>query len=156
MEILSRVTFAFLSALLMALALAVVVSGAFELFAALGQSWSAGSYALLSSIGYVVIAMAVFDVAKYFVEEQVVRRHTAPAMIQERRSLSKFLSTIVIAVFIEGLVIAFQVSKRNVEDMLYPTALLAIAIFLVLGLGVYQWLHVTTERLLDKRNNSKE
>jgi hypothetical protein len=126
------------------------------LFAALGQSWSAGSYALLSSIGYVVIAIAVFDVTKYFVEEQVLRRHTAPTMIQERRSLSKFLSTIVIAIFIEGLVIAFQVSKRNVDDMLYPTALLAIAIFLMLGLGVYQWLHVTTETNLDNRRNSKE
>jgi len=87
-------------------------------------------------IGYVVIAMAVFDVAKYFVEEEVIRKRVNPTVTEERPSLTKFISTIVIAVFIEGLVIVFQVSKQNVEKMLYPTALLATAILIVLGLGV--------------------
>ena len=157
MEILSRVVFGVASTTLMLLSLALVAFGALELIAALGKSWHEGGDALLTAIGYVVIAMAVFDVAKYFVEEEVVtRKHMISTVIEERRSLTKFISTIVIAVFIEGLVIVFQVSKQNVEKMLYPTVLLATAILIVLGLGVYQWLHVEVERHLDKHRNAKK
>lgn len=156
METLSRVVFGIASATLMLLATALVAFGAIELIAALGKSWRDGGDALLTAIGYVVIAMAVFDVAKYFVEEEVIGKRTAPTAIEERRSLTKFISTIVIAVFIEGLVIVFQVSKRNVEEMLYPTALLATAILIVLGLGIYQRLHVEVEHHLEKRSDANK
>lgn len=154
METLSRLIFGIASATLMLLALALVAFGALELIAALDKSWHESGDALLTAIGYVVIAMAVFDVAKYFVEEEVIHKPVIPTATEERRSLTKFISTIVIAVFIEGLVIVFQVSKQNVEKMLYPTALLATAILIVLGLGVYQWLHVEVERYLDKHRDA--
>ena len=67
---------------------------------------------MLSAIGYVVIAMAVFDVAKYFIEEEVIRGREMRDAAEARRSLTKFVSTIAIAVFIEGLVIVFQASKE--------------------------------------------
>lgn len=156
MEILSRVVFGIASTTLMLLALALVAFGALDLIAALGKSWHEGGDALLTAIGYVVIAMAVFDVAKYFVEEEVIRKSSIPTVIELRRSLTKFISTIVIAVFIEGLVIVFQVSKQNVEKMLYPTALIVTAILVVLGLGIYEWLHVEVERHLDNRSSENK
>ena len=84
--------------------------------------------------------------AKYFVEEEVLRNRSLVTTSDVRRSLTKFISTIAIAVFIEGLVIVFQVSKHDVDKMPYPTALLATAILIVLGLGAYQRLNVEVER----------
>ncbi|CAN2535967.1 hypothetical+protein [Methylocapsa aurea] len=155
MALLSRVTFGIVSAMLMLLALALVAFGALELIAELKKSWHEGGNALLTAIGYVVIAIAVFDVAKYFVEEEVIRRPGTLTASEARRSLSKFISTIVIAVFIEGLVIVFQVSKQDVAQMLYPTALLVTAVLIVLGLGVYQRLNVEVERQSDRKEQSK-
>ena len=62
MEILSRVSFATASTLLMLLALALVVYGALDLIASLSTSWPESGDAILTAIGYVVIAIAVFDV----------------------------------------------------------------------------------------------
>lgn len=156
MALLSRVTFGIVSATLMLLALALITYGAFELIDALHKSWHEGGNALLTAIGYVVIAIAVFDVAKYFVEEEVIRGPGTLTSSEARRSLAKFISTIVIAVFIEGLVIVFQVSKQDVEKMLYPTALLVTAVFIVLGLGAYQRLNVEVERQGDKRDKAEQ
>jgi uncharacterized membrane protein YuzA (DUF378 family) len=156
METLSRATFAIASVTLMLLALALVGFGAFELVSALSQDWHEGGNAILTAIGYVVIALAVFDVAKYFVEEEVLRNRSLVTTSDVRRSLTKFISTIAIAVFIEGLVIVFQVSKHDVDKMPYPTALLATAILIVLGLGAYQRLNVEVERQVDRKDNAEQ
>ena len=99
----------------------------------------------LSGIGYVVVSIAVYDVAKYLVEEEVVRGRELRVASEARRSLTRFISTIAIAVFLEALVTIFRVSQESVDELLYPTALLVAAILLVLGLGVYQRLSVTVE-----------
>lgn len=145
MELLSRITFGIASVVLMAMSLALVVYGLIEVFASVKTSWTDARDVILSAIGYVVIAMAVFDVAKYFIEEEVIRGREMRSAAEARRSLTKFISTITIAVFIEGLVIVFRVSKDSVEQMIYPTALLLTAIFIVVGLGVFQRLSADVE-----------
>ena len=107
-----------------------------------------------SAIGYVVIAMAVFDVAKYFVEEEVIRGREMRAASEARRSLTKFVSTIAIAVFIEGLVIVFQASKHSLPEMVYPTALLLTAILIVIGLGIYQRLSADVEEKVGEQDKA--
>jgi hypothetical protein len=156
MEILSRVSFAAASALLMLLALTLVVYGALDLIASLSTSWQESGNAILTAIGYVVIAIAVFDVAKYFIEEEVIRGRELRVAAEARRSLTKFISTISIAVFIEGVVIVFQVSKQEVEKMLYPTALLVTAILIVLGLGAYQRLSAEVERQTEQKDRAAQ
>jgi hypothetical protein len=156
MEILSRVSFATASTLLMLLALALVVYGVLDLIASLSTSWQESGNAILTAIGYVVIAIAVFDVAKYFIEEEVIRGRELRVAAEARRSLTKFISTISIAVFIEGVVIVFQVSKQDVGKMLYPTALLVTAILIVLGLGAYQRLSVEVERQTEQKDKAAQ
>src|SRR4051795_327556 len=124
MELLSRVAFASASLVLMAMSFALVIYGVIEIIVAGSSSWKDAGGAMLSAIGYVVIAMAVFDVAKYFVEEEVIRGREMRSAGEARRSLTKFVSTIAIAIFIEGLVIVFQASKDDVATMIYPTGLL--------------------------------
>jgi peptidoglycan/LPS O-acetylase OafA/YrhL len=149
MEGLSRFAFATASLVLMALSFALVVYGVVEVASVSISSWKDAGGTILAAIGYVVIAMAVFDLAKYFIEEEVIRGRELREAAEARRSLTKFVSTIAIAVFIEGLVITFQASKDDLPSMLYPTALLLTAILIVVGLGLFQRLSAEVERKLD-------
>jgi hypothetical protein len=149
MEGLSRFAFATASLVLMALSFALVIYGVVEVASVGISSWKDAGGTILSAIGYVVIAMAVFDLAKYFIEEEVIRGRELREAAEARRSLTKFVSTIAIAVFIEGLVITFQASKDDLPSMLYPTALLLTAILIVVGLGLFQRLSAEVERKLD-------
>jgi hypothetical protein len=155
MEMLSRFAFGTASLVLMAMSLALVIYGTLEVIAGVSTSWSQAGDALLAAIGYVVISLAVFDVAKYFIEEEVIRSREMRQMSEARRSLTKFISTIAIAVFIEGLVTVFRVSKDEVERMLYPTALLLTAILIVVGLGVYQRLSADVEQKVEAKDKAK-
>jgi hypothetical protein len=79
-----------------------------------------------------------------------------PRRLRCDRSLTKFISTIAIAVFIEGLMIVFRVSKEDVAQMLFPTALLLTAILIVVGLGVYQRLSADVERAVGHADKDKK
>jgi hypothetical protein len=156
MEFLSRFGFGTASLVLMAMSLSLVGFALTELYGAVTRQWGEVGDALLDAIGYVVIAMAVFDVAKYFIEEEVIRGREMRNAGEARRSLTKFVSTIAIAVFIEGLVIVFQASKDDVSTMIYPTGLLLAAILIVVGLGVFQRLSADVEnKVHDPGKSSK-
>ena len=146
MDWLSRIAFGTASLVLIAMSLALVGISAAEFYAAATGPWAESSEALFGAIGYVIIAVAVFDVAKYFIEEEVIRGREMRMASEARRSLTKFIATISIAVFIEALVIVVRVSKQDVNQMLYPTLLLLTAILIVIGLGVYQRLSVAVEQ----------
>jgi uncharacterized membrane protein YidH (DUF202 family) len=146
MEFLSRFGFGTASLVLMAMSLSLVGFALTQLYGAVTRQWSDVGDALLEAIGYVVIAMAVFDLAKYFIEEEVIRGREMRIASEARRSLTKFMSTISIAVFIEALVTAVRVSKQDVSQMLPPTLLLLSGIVIVVGLGIFQRLSVEVER----------
>jgi hypothetical protein len=150
MEMLSRIAFASAGLVLMVMSFALVVYGIAEVI--LSTTWTDAANTLLTGIGYVVIALAVFDVAKYFVEEEVIRGREMRSPGEARRSLTKFISTISIAVFIEGVVITFQASKQDLSLMVYPIALLLTAIVIVVGLGAYQRLSLAVEDKVEHRD----
>ncbi|OAG74580.1 hypothetical protein A0J51_00118 [Gluconobacter japonicus] len=134
------------SILLIILASLLIVSGAIGLISAFILSLNDGREEIVQAISYVVIAIAVFDVAKYFIEEEVLRSREKQSLSEARVSLTKFMTTIIIAVFIEGLVGVFERSGKAPEDILYPAALLVVATFMVMALGTYQKLSVNAER----------
>lgn len=111
---------------------------------------------LLDAIGYLVIAIAVFDVSKFLLEEEVVHGRQMRNPGEARRSLTKFLSTITIAIFLEALVGIFDAGKKDVTLMLYPTLLLFGGICLVLGLGVFQKLSAGVEAEVADRDDQAE
>jgi hypothetical protein len=132
----SRFVFGTAAALLMVLSFGLVLYGGSVVIAGTGSMASLGG-ALLDAVGYMVIAIAVFDVAKYLLEEEVVRARELRSAAEARRSLTKFLSTIAIAVFLEALVGVFEAAKDDITLMLYPTALLVAGVALILGLGLF-------------------
>lgn len=106
--------------------------------------------AMLDAVGITVLALAVIDVSKYLVEEEVMRGHELRAPGEARARLTKFLTLISIAVSLEGLVFVFSAGKARPEALVYPAALLITAVVIVLGLGLYQWLSARTEQMTGK------
>ncbi|GBR11255.1 hypothetical protein GLI01_18990 [Gluconacetobacter liquefaciens] len=141
----SRAAFGTASIMLMALSIGLIFYGIFNLVFTLLTSWHDGRDALLLAISYVVIAIAVFDVAKYFMEEEVIQSRAKVSPLEARLSLTKFITTIIIAIFIEGLVAVFEVSREHIQQIFYPIGLLATATVIVLSLAVYQRISVDTE-----------
>ena len=156
MQLLSRVVFGLASGVLMLLALGLIVQGLYYPVIEFARPGPQGKIALLGAVGYVIIAIAVFDVAKFLIEEEVLSRTVKQTASDARRSLTKFISTIAIAVFLEALVTVFRVSTEDTAQMLYPTLLLVAGTFLVLGLGIYQRLSATVEQEIEGEGPSDE
>ncbi|MFO8023735.1 general glycosylation pathway protein [Thiohalophilus sp.] len=94
--------------------------------------------ALLNAIGLIVIGMAVFDVSKFLLEEEVFSSSSTKSPAKQRETLLKFLVIIAIAVSLEALVFIFDAGTKDMTMLVYPTFLLIAAILVVVGLGVYQ------------------
>jgi hypothetical protein len=146
-SLIGRLVFGAISLFMMLLAAGLIVYAGFQLVAVFATPESAIGRQLLDSVGYTIIAVAVFEVAKYIFEEEVLNptemRHAGEA----RRSITKFIATIAIAVFLEAIVSVFQASKESTLDqMLYPTILLFAGVTLIVGLGAYQRLSTAAEK----------
>lgn len=144
-EFLTRAAFGFASLVLMGLAcglIAYAMAGVWTSYKTPDLNVGA---TLLEAVGFTVIAIAVFDVGKYLLEEEAIRGREMRNAGEARRSLTKFISTIVIAVLLEALVTVFQAGKQAPSQMIYPTFLLLVGVLLLVGLGVYQRLSVSVE-----------
>jgi uncharacterized membrane protein YczE len=145
-DLLIRIAFGIAGTALMLLAGGLIGFAGLQLFGLAGITDRSTGSALLEAVGYTVIAIAVFDVGKYIVEEEVIRAREMRQAGEARRSITKFLSTIVIAVFLEALVAVFEAGKTDIATMLYPTFLLIGGVALIVGLGLYQRLSVVAEK----------
>ncbi|GHC38764.1 general glycosylation pathway protein [Aidingimonas halophila] len=93
---------------------------------------------LLNAIGLIVIGMAVFDVSKFLLEEEVFSSSSTKSPAKQREALLKFLVIIAIAISLESLVFVFDAGTKDITKLIYPTFLLISAVLVVVGLGVYQ------------------
>ncbi len=144
----SRVAFGLLSLMLMLLTAGLVLYSVSMLVRVFQDPTGDPGELLLRAVGYTVVSIAVFEVAKYLFEEEVLNpREMRDTPSEARHGLTKFISTIAIIVFLEALVTIFMTgTQENMEMMLYPTLLLLAGVILVVGLGVYQRLSAMAER----------
>jgi hypothetical protein len=150
-ERVSRVMFTGVAVVLVVFAIVMTLYGVVQTLDAVA-SWREFGSSVLRGVGYIVVAIAVFEVAKYLVEEEVMRSSEMRSAAEARRSLTKFVSTISIAVFLEGLVTVFRVSDSNVEQLVYPAIILITATLLILGLALYQRMSVVVEREVEQED----
>ena len=144
LNVASKLFFAAAAAALMGLAVALLVTSAERwLTAALGDRELL--HQTLECIGLVTIAIAVFEVGKFMVEEELIRERQLRSVLEARRSLTKFLTIVVITVSLEGLVLVFETKLEKVSDLIYPTALLLVAALVVVALGAFQRLSSTSD-----------
>jgi len=109
-------------------------------------------HALLDDVGLLVFSIAVLDVSKYLLIEEVMKPGEERHPEEIKNSLTKFVSIVITALFLKGLVLAIQVSKDDVTLLLYPVALLMTPVFLMIGLGVYQRLHEVPKKTRSRKS----
>ncbi|MEF8794613.1 hypothetical protein [Thiohalorhabdus sp.] len=132
-----RGVYALISLFLSLIAVLLMGSAVYEVWLA----WGDAAFlipSLLDGIALVVIGMAVFDVAKFLVEEEVLAEKAHESSGSQRSTLIKFLVIINIAILMEALVFVFKAAKEDIALLVYPTFLLIGAVLLVISLGVYQ------------------
>lgn len=101
---------------------------------------------MLQSVGAIVISAAIIDVAQYMIEEEVFMNKELRDPREARRTLTKIIVIITIAVSIEGLVYIFKAGTESMALLIYPAFLLFVSAILIVALGVYQKLSATIER----------
>lgn len=151
LEALSRIVYGAIATVLLLLALVLAGDAVFQFYRAAIVGGEV-TEAALGGIGYLVVAVATFEIARYLTEEEVVRGREIQLASEARRSLTRLVSTVAVAIFLEALVIVFHVGKENVPQLIYPTFLLLAAIVIVVGLGVYQRLSASVEEQVERRD----
>ncbi len=101
---------------------------------------------MLQSVGAVIIAVAILDVAKYMIEEEVFRNKELRSPKEARETLTKIMIIVAIAVSIEALVYIFEAGTNDLRLLIYPAILIVTAVLLIVGLGIYQKLSINSER----------
>ena len=156
MDQLSRLWFALVGAILILLASGLVIAGMYQVATSILSAGEFINQRLLSAVGYVVIAVAVFDVAKYLLEEEVIRERELRQVGEVRRSLTRFTSTILIAVLLEAIVLIFKMAEDDVALMIYPTILLLAGVAMLVGLGIFQRMAVSAERATGEHEDDQK
>ena len=122
---------------LMLLALILLATAVWEVVRALVEGEVLG---VLDSAGLVIIGFAIVETSKFIAEEEILRRKELRSAVEARRSLTKFITIIVIAASLEALVMVFETSRTDVTKSIYPAALFVAAMFALIALGLFQWL----------------
>lgn len=92
----------------------------------------------LESIGLVTIAVAVFDVGKFLIEEEVLRDREMGSIREARQSMTKFFTIIIIALALESIVLVLETKMDDVSQVIFPTALMAVVVLALVGLGAFR------------------
>lgn len=138
LNLIPRIFYGLISIVLVGIAILLMGYALTEVLNAMGVDNARATDELLNAIGIVVISTALVDVSKFIVEEEVLHRKRATTSTREiRRSLTKFLSIITIAVCMEALVFIFKAGKTGSSSLMYPTLLLLAGIAVVIGLGIF-------------------
>ncbi|MDN3509193.1 MAG: hypothetical protein P0S93_04170 [Candidatus Neptunochlamydia sp.] len=104
-------------------------------------------YKLLDEVGLIVFSMAVIDVGKYLMLEEVIRKgQVEKTPIETRKTLTKFAIIIATALSLEGLVLTIEVAKQDVTKIGYPVLVLLSATLFIVAIGVYQTLNSRAEK----------
>jgi Na+/H+ antiporter NhaB len=91
-QLLTRAIFCAVSIALMVVAIGLIVYAGMQQVTAFRAPEQDIGRALLDSVGYMVIAVAIFEVAKYILEEEVIDPTQMRNAGQARRSITKFVS----------------------------------------------------------------
>lgn len=127
------------AALLMGLSLTLLAIAAWQLGSAMLGRRDLLHY-VLESISLVTIAIAVYEVARFLIEEELIRERQLRSVLEARRSLTKFFTIVIIVISLEAIVLVFETKFERMAELIYPTGLMAVAVAAMIGLGLFQWL----------------
>lgn len=83
------------------------------------------------------LSIAIFDLAKTILEQEVFFKSYSKNSRVETKILTKFLSTIIIALSIEALIVVFKIALNNYEQMINAFYLIAGISLILISLTVF-------------------
>jgi len=105
---------------------------------------------------FLTLGLAVFDLGKTILEEEVLMHKDIFRHSSTRRTITRFVAAIMIAVSIEALLLMFKAALGQGEGMLSAVWMMFTAIGLLIGLGIYVFLGAQAEvALLKQRGASR-
>jgi hypothetical protein len=145
-EFFNKIIYLAIALVLMLLAV-VLVAGATWTLVTRTVAGESSTFNLFHSVGLIIVSVAVFDVGKFLFEEEVLHDRELRSIREARRSLTKFMTIIIVALSLESLVLVFETKQEQVSALLYPSILMGSAILALVGLGVFQWLSSKADAL---------
>ncbi|MDG6773723.1 hypothetical protein QCB45_05215 [Thiomicrorhabdus sp. ZW0627] len=143
--------FLYLLAILMLFGIALILM-LHSIWEIISDFWSKESMIknMLQAIGATIVAIAIIDVAKYLAEEELFRDRELRSPAEARKTLTKIVTILIIAIGLEGLVYIFKAGLTDLRLLLYPALLFTTSILALVALGVYQKLSINSEIKADK------
>ncbi len=105
-----------------------------------------------SIIIYLTLGLAIFDLAKTTLEEEVLMHKDIFRHSSTRRTITRFIAAILIAVSIEALLLMFKSALSGGEELTHAVWMMFSAVGLLVGLGIYVYLGAKAEATLMKLN----
>jgi len=97
---------------------------------------------------FLTLALAIFDLGKTIFEEEVLMHKDIFRHSSTRRTITRFIAAILIAVSIESLLLMFKSTLTDSENIRYAVWMMFSAIGLLVGLGIYVYLGARAEAYL--------
>lgn len=127
-------------------ALILLVDGLKDIYLAIRDFATEFNY-IIDGVSRIVIAVAIFEVGEYLLEEEVLQPRDQHSPAQARESLTKFLTILIIVTGIEAMMLVFKsVGKQDGSSLVYPALLIVAVAAALVGLGAYQRLSEPTVR----------
>ncbi len=101
-----------------------------------------------TAIIYLTLGMAIFDLAKTTLEEEVLTHKDIFRHSTTRRTITRFMASILVAVSIEALLLMFKGAMGQAEYLSHAALIMISAVVLLIGLGVYVYLGAKAEKTL--------
>ncbi len=97
---------------------------------------------------FLTLALAVFDLGKTMLEEEVLMHKDIFRHSSTRRTIRRFMAAILIAVSIEALLLMFKAALGDGHLLLQAVWMMMAAVALLIGLGLYIFLDAKAEAVL--------
>lgn len=97
---------------------------------------------------FLTLALAIFDLGKTVLEEEVLMHKDVYRHSSTRRTITRFIAAILIAVSIESLLLMFKSALGDGEHLAAAVWMMLAAVGLMVGLGLYVYLGARAEQCL--------
>lgn len=101
-----------------------------------------------SVIIYLTLALAIFDLGKTILEEEVLMHKDIFRHSSTRRTITRFIAAILIAVSIESLLLMFKSVLTGGEKIYYAVLMMFAAVGLLIALGIYVYFGAKAEKIM--------
>ncbi len=154
-EPLFKSVYIFISVGLFAVVGILLYSATSEIISLFSDTSSIEDYYLkpFGSIIFLTLALAIFDLGKTTLEEEVLMHKDIFRHSSTRRTITRFIAAILIAISIESLLLMFKGALGDGEHLIESVWMMFAAIGLMVGLGIYVYLGAKAESILNDQRH---